>query len=184
MQIPFNLKETLQAFVTRSITVHIPKKYAIEVYVMPWDKPSVYYDAYRELVRLHTNYYSFDGKDAKNYFNNAERSDFMNIGQEALQKVFKESKLELINANFILEMELLVQALDRNGMSLSLRQLEQFLGNIKRFLLIDHVLVRTTVNRLFRKVFWLYRIIAVREGRSVSLGDPYDYHTFKDLFWV
>ena len=22
------------------------------------------------------------------------------------------------------------------------------------------------------------------EGRSVSLGDPYDYFTFKDLFWV
>ena len=83
-----------------------------------------------------------------------------------------------------MEMELLVQALDRNGMSLSIHQIEQFLGSVKRFLLIDKPLVKTTVRRLFRKVFWLYRIVAAREGRSVSIGDPYDYFTFKDLFWV
>jgi hypothetical protein len=57
-------------------------------------------------------------------------------------------------------MELLIQALDRNGMSLSIRQIEEFLTSIRKFLLIDRPLIKTSVNRLFRKVFWLYRIVS------------------------
>jgi hypothetical protein len=68
-------------FVSHSLTIFINKKLAVEVYVVPWDKPSVYYDAYRQLVKMHSDHYSFDRKDAKNYFNNAERSDLMNISQ-------------------------------------------------------------------------------------------------------
>lgn len=94
MQIPLSLKETLQVFTTRTITINIAKKFAVEVYIVPWDKPSVYNDAYRQIVRLYADHYGFDRKDAKNYFSNPQRSDFMNIGQEALQKIFKDNKLE------------------------------------------------------------------------------------------
>jgi hypothetical protein len=69
-------------------------------------------------------------------------------------------------------------------MSLSVTQIEEFLNKIKRFLFVDRLYVKTSLKRLFRKIFWLYRIVSEGQGRSISLGDPYDYFTFKDLFWV
>jgi cell fate regulator YaaT (PSP1 superfamily) len=71
---------------------------------MSLDKPSIYYDAYRELVKIYTNNYGFSKKDAVNYFSNAGRSDFMNISQDSITKLFKENKLEQPSINFVLEM--------------------------------------------------------------------------------
>lgn len=56
--------------------------------------------------------------------------------------------------------------------------------SMSKYLRVDKQYVRKSLKRLFKKLCWLYQIVNQNHGKSISQGDPFEYNTFMDLFWI
>lgn len=55
---------------------------------------------------------------------------------------------------------------------------------MSKYLQVQRQHIHVSLKRLLKKMCWLYKVVNQRQGKSICQGDPFEYYTFKDLFWV
>ena len=59
--------------------------------------------------------------------------------------------------------------------------IEEFIEKSKKYMWVDRTYIGTSIQRMYKKIFGIYKKIASEEGKSIVFGDAYDYYTFKDV---
>ena len=91
----------------------------LDVYGVLYERNPKLSDIYKQLVHLWIFNFGYDPKDVSHYFSNPSRFDFYNVNTDKMIKVFKDTTMDTNEINFILKLELLVQAAEESSDLLS-----------------------------------------------------------------